>query len=77
MKIAFILTSFNVGGLERVFVTLANAFSCDNDVSLIVCNNTGELASLVNYNVKIIDLGGIRIKQLFYPLRKCLQKNHS
>lgn len=76
MNIAFLLTSFNIGGIEKVFITLANELAYNNKVSLILCNNEGQLKSLVSEQINIIDLGNIKVTKLPTRLPKILKINH-
>lgn len=55
MKIAFIIPSLLPGGAERVIVTLANKFSLNSSVILIVLFKT-EVFYSINQNVKVIFL---------------------
>lgn len=76
MKIGFMLTSFCIGGIEKVFLTLANEMCKCHDVSIVVCKNRGDLLELKDSRVKSIDLGGISLSRLFFPLIKTLKRQH-
>ena len=74
MKIGFLITSFSIGGIEKVFITLANYFAKENEIDLIVCKNEGELKKLKDASVGVIDLGGIKVTKLLFPLIRVLKQ---
>lgn len=74
MKIGFMLTSFGIGGIEKVFLTLANEMCQKHDVSIVICKNSGELLELKDSRIKVTDLGGIKLTKLFLPLVHTLKQ---
>lgn len=57
-KISFFLPSFNIGGVERVFINYANALSDKGyNVDFVVCKAEGVLLDLVSSSVKVVSLG--------------------
>ena len=74
-RIAIFFPSFNIGGVERVMITLANSL---NDINIklivIVTQKKGELLNLLNCSIPIIDLS-CRLKRAILPLRKVIKKN--
>lgn len=69
LKIAFFFPSLDIGGVEKVMITLANEFSKKGfSVDVIVCSNKGELKSEIVDGVRIIDFGGIRLAFSFWNL---------
>lgn len=73
--IAFFLPSLNIGGIERVFITYANYLVCKNyNLYFILCKKEGSLLTLLNQDVKIYELGGARLRNSFFKLRKCMEE---
>jgi glycosyltransferase involved in cell wall biosynthesis len=73
MKIGFFLFSFNIGGIERWTVTLANELAKYHHVSIAVCKNSGVLRNSLSDKIKVYDLGNIRAWQSPFPLVKYLK----
>lgn len=62
MKVALYLPSLNGGGVERVMVTLANAFAERGyHVDLVLATAQGPFLKLVSSNVNLVDLGCKRV----------------
>lgn len=72
-KIAFFLPSFNVGGIERIMINYANTLTSSEDVYIIVCTEVGNLKSTVSNEVRIINLGNIRLRNSYFKLRNLLK----
>lgn len=73
--IAFFVSSLNLGGVERAFVTLANNFIEEgHQVDFIVCQYIGELRDELNHKIKIIDFEGSRLRSCFFKLYKYIIK---
>ena len=73
-KIAFFVPSFNVGGVEKTFITIANKLlDLEYLVDIVVCNFSGELTDLLSKKVRIIDLGGIRVRNSLFPLMRYIK----
>jgi glycosyltransferase involved in cell wall biosynthesis len=69
LKTAFFFPSLDIGGVEKVMITLANEFiSRGFLVDIVVCSKKGELISELNNKVRIIDFGGIRLAFSFWKL---------
>lgn len=72
--IAFFVSSFKIGGVERAFVTLANSFVEDgHKVDFIVSENVGELKEELNTDVTIIDFKSSRLRKSFVKLFRYLK----
>ena len=68
-KISFFLPSFNIGGVERVFINYANALSDKGyNVDFVVCKAEGVLLDLVSSSVKVVSLGNISFAIPFLSL---------
>lgn len=74
--IAFFVSSFNLGGVERAFVTLANSFVEDgHKVDFIVSLNEGILKDELNSNVNIVDLGCSKLRGSFIKVYGYIKKS--
>ncbi len=72
--IALFVTSFNVGGVERAFVNLANSFVNNGyKVDLIVCRNIGDLKSELDPRISLIDFKDSRLRECFFQLYKYIR----
>jgi len=70
LKIVLFLPSLDIGGVEKVFITLANHFAdLNHEVELVVSKNTGALSGELSSKVKVIDL---ECKRLAYSLFKLI-----
>lgn len=67
-KIAFFVPSFEIGGVEKVFITYANALAEGYDVSIIVLRNTGVLRETLSEKVKVVNLRVGRLRYMFLPM---------
>src|SRR5574344_287687 len=74
MRIAFFLTSFRIGGIENVFIDLANYFVVNNEITLIVCKDEGLFKDRINPNINIYNLGNIKLRNSYFPLIKAINK---
>lgn len=73
-KIAFFVSSLNVGGVERAFVNLANSFVEDgHQVDFIVCQYIGDLISELNLTINVVTLGDSRLRKSILPLYKYIK----
>ncbi|MDR2410558.1 MAG: glycosyltransferase [Bacteroidales bacterium] len=75
MHIALFVNSFNIGGIERFVITLANGLSSRHDVDIIVCKNVGILKDTLSQRINIYDLGNINVKKSIMPLLKYINKH--
>lgn len=67
--IAIFVSSFNLGGVERALVTLANSFVEDgHKVDFIVSVNEGVLKSELNIKVNVISFEETRLRKSFAKL---------
>lgn len=74
-NIAFFTSSFNVGGVERAFVNLANELvSQGHNVDFVVSLGEGILKDELHPDVKIINFSGVRLRGSFVALYKYLKK---
>ncbi|MCP4745289.1 MAG: glycosyltransferase [Desulfobacteraceae bacterium] len=69
--LAIYMPSFRGGGVERVMVNLANAFTNKGvQVDLVICQNEGPYRKLADSAVRIVDL---KAKRVFYSMPKLMQ----
>lgn len=74
--IAFFTPSLNIGGIERVFITYAEALVKDGyNVSYIISHEKGILTSLLHPNINLVSLGGKRLRNSIFPLIRFLKNN--
>ncbi len=67
--IGIFVSTLNIGGAEKVAITIANDFaSRGNQIDLIVMNSDGALSSLVSPKVQIVALGTNRGRSSFFAL---------
>ena len=76
MKIVLFVPSFNVGGVEKVMILLANQFVSNHYEVAIIAKNEGALCSLLDERVRVIDMGKRRIRNSFFFLKWVLEKEH-
>ena len=75
-KIAFFMPKLDIGGIERVFITYANELvNRGFIVDFVLCKTGGTLQTLLCDEVNIYDLGGLQLRNAFFPLRKYLKVN--
>ncbi len=74
-KICFVINSFDIGGIERVIVTLCNGLCKHHHVDLITLKNHGALKETLSCNVNIVDFCNIKARNLVKPLLLYLNKN--
>lgn len=74
-KIAIFLTSFNAGGLERVFVNYANRLIDFCEITIISCNSFGELRKEIDKRIHIEILDDSRLRKSPSKLLKVLKKS--
>lgn len=68
-KIVIFIPGFNIGGVERVMVALANHLFADGYcVTLLVAKDEGELRTFVTKNIEIVCLGNVRLRNILRPL---------
>tara|TARA_B100001093_G_scaffold490550_1_gene529709 strand:- start:3051 stop:4121 length:1071 start_codon:yes stop_codon:yes gene_type:complete len=67
-KIFFIIPDLRCGGAEKVFINLANFYSDQFDVRLILLEKKGELLNQLNNNIKVVSLETKRIRNSFFKL---------
>ncbi|MCI5130481.1 MAG: glycosyltransferase, partial [Candidatus Electrothrix sp. EH2] len=76
MHIAIILPNLQGGGAERLHITLANDWiKRGYRVTFILMRKDGELLSLLSEDIKIVELGVNRIRQIIFPLRIYLKQS--
>lgn len=77
-KITIILPDLRGGGAERLHVHLANDWILRGyAVDIVLMQKRGELIPLLSPNVRVIELGADRIRQMILPLSKHLKKSKS
>lgn len=73
IRIAFVMPSFAGGGAQRVMVTLAARLDRTRfDPFFIVGSASGPWTDLLPADIRVVDLGGERVRQLILPLRRAL-----
>lgn len=76
MKISFFMPKLDIGGIERVFITYANELvKRGYDVNFVLCISGGTLQPLLSKEIKIINLGNIKLRRALFPLRNYLKKD--
>lgn len=74
--IAFFVPSFNVGGVERAFINLANSFVLNgHKVDFIVCHDTGKLKNELNENINIITFKNARLRKSVVKLYRYIKNS--
>ena len=53
MKILYVVTSLEVGGAEKIVISLANEFSKDYEVAIAVLKHNSPLVELLNDNIRL------------------------
>lgn len=75
MRIALFTVSLEVGGAERVFVTLANGFAeHGHSVQVVLMKPEGALRKELSPTVRIVDLRTYRIWRTVLPLARYLRR---
>lgn len=75
-RIAFFCSSFNLGGVERAFVTLANSFvDAGHEVEFVVSLNEGVLKNELSSKVEIIDLECKKLRDSFAKIYGYIKKS--
>lgn len=75
--IALFLRYLPIGGIQRIFVRLANEFVArGHQVELIVAKGKGALASELDERVKLVDLGHQRVWTVLPALAKHLRESN-
>lgn len=68
-RIAFLLPDFDIGGAERVALTLITELvERGHEVDLVLMEKRGELVSLVPPQVTLVDLGAKKMRGAVWPL---------
>jgi len=74
--IAFFVSSFNVGGVERAFVNLANGFvSSGHKVDFIASQDIGQLKEELDERVNVIVFKDVRLRKSIFQLYKYIKGN--
>lgn len=74
-KIALFFPSFDVGGVEKVMIAIANRLHDLQFEVIIIAKDKGVLRNLLNEDIKVIDLGNRRIRTSLFFLRNVLKSN--
>ncbi|MDR0832718.1 MAG: glycosyltransferase [Candidatus Symbiothrix sp.] len=73
--IALFIPALNVGGLENLFIAYANKLEQKGyRVDLVLCKTGGALEHFLSPNVTKVDLGCVRVRKAYLPLRHYLKK---
>lgn len=76
LYIAFFIPELNVGGAEKVIISLVNGLSSKgHQVDLVLVNKRGELIKKVNTKARIINLQSKKTLMSVRPLRRYLLRN--
>ncbi|MDW8849262.1 glycosyltransferase [Flavobacterium sp. MMLR14_040] len=74
--IVFFVSSFNVGGVERAFVNLANSFvENGHKVDFVVSRNIGNLHAELDIRINVIDLNAKKLRHSFFSLYKYIKSS--
>ncbi len=75
IKLAFVLPTLRVGGVEKVFVEIANGLAARGyDVSILTMQLEGELQPCVHKEVRIVDLHARRILSFVFKFAAFLRR---
>lgn len=72
--IAFFIPDFSVGGIEKAFITYANALVKDYQVAFIVIHDSGVLRGELSERVKVYDLNVARLRFSLRALTRLLHQ---
>lgn len=61
-KIMFYTPSLNIGGIERVFITYANALCKHYDIYYVYSHDCGDLSLLLDSKINNCSLGNVRLR---------------
>jgi glycosyltransferase involved in cell wall biosynthesis len=75
-KILFLITDFNGGGAENVFVQLANYFSLKYEVHFMVLRAKGPNLLKLNKNIKLIELKKKNSISSVFKINKYIKNNN-
>ena len=73
-KIALFFPSFEVGGVEKVMIVLANRLKSLQYEIVVIAKDRGVLRKLLYANVEVVDLGNRRIRSSLFFLKRILQE---
>jgi len=77
MRIALLVPTLEIGGVERVFANLANGLHDQEvDVDLVVGSAGGEMATRLHPDIKVFDLQSKRMLMSVSKLAKYLRAEH-
>lgn len=75
-RIAFFTPGLRIGGIERVFITYAEAFIRQGyEVSYVICKDDGTFISELSPDLKVVSLGNRQLRHSIIPLYLYLKKN--
>ena len=66
--------SFEVGGVEKVMIVLANRLKSLQYEIVVIAKDRGVLRKLLYANVEVVDLGNRRIRSSLFFLKRILQE---
>ncbi|MDR0768668.1 MAG: glycosyltransferase [Dysgonamonadaceae bacterium] len=76
LHIALFIPSLDVGGVEKYLVAFANDLQQKGyRVDFVICRSGGLLESGLSKDVTKVNLGNIRLRNAFFPLRNYLKRN--
>jgi len=74
-KIALFFPSFDVGGVEKVMIAIANRLYDLQFEVIVITKNKGALRDSLNRNIKVADLGSRRIRSSLFFMIDTLTSN--
>jgi glycosyltransferase involved in cell wall biosynthesis len=75
--ITFFTPSFGMGGVEHFLVAYANEFQRKGyQVDCVVCKSGGIWEQYLSEDVRLVDLGCVRLRKAFFPLRNYMKKEN-
>lgn len=73
-SVAFFSPTLQIGGVERVFITIANQLVSDYDITFILKYCDGSLKSLLSSEIRIVCTNTSHLRYILFPLTKVLWK---
>ncbi|HET9570355.1 MAG TPA: glycosyltransferase [Bacteroidales bacterium] len=76
LRIAFFTPGLKIGGIERVFITYAEAFIQQGyEVSYVICKDDGTFNSALPPELKVVSLGNRKLRHSIIPLYRYFKKS--
>lgn len=74
-RITIFFQSFHSGGVEQIFINLANELSKQNEVTAMVMKSEGELKEDLDPKISIVDLDKEKASDTILPMMKYIKEN--